>query len=340
MFKETQDTMPKEIMKKLITEFPAQIKNALESVKKIELDLPSKIYNIHVAGVGGSGISASYTKELIRYNCSVPYEVSKRYHIPSYVDEHTLFIVSSYSGDTEEILNAIQEAIERKAQIVCVTTGGDLERIAKENNFNLVNLPKGEDVPRAYFGTSLVHQIGILQKAGLVSGYLESVGAAIELLETESNNIQKEAKEIAKAIAGKLPIIYATERIEPAALRWRQQINENAKQLAWHSYFPELNHNELQGWTKTYKDTIVINLRNDDDYKRNAVRVDVSKTIIADYCDQVLDVFSKGASLVEKMIYLTHLGDWVSYYLAEELEVDPIPVDVIARLKKELAKVN
>lgn len=332
--------MPKEIMKELITEFPAQIKNALESVEKIKLDLPSKIYNIHVAGVGGSGISASYTKELIRYKCSVPYDVSKRYHIPAYVNEHTLFVVSSYSGDTEEILNAIQEAMERKAQIVCVTTGGDLEQIAKENNFNLVRLPKGEDVPRAYFGTSLVHQIGILEKAGLISGYLESVASAVELLKSEAADIQKEAKEIAKAIAGKFPIIYPTERIEPVGLRWRQQINENAKQLAWHAYFPELNHNELQGWTKKYENTIVINLRNNDDYKRNAVRVDVSKGIIADYCDQVLDVYSKGESLVEKMIYLTHLGDWVSYYLAEELQVDPIPVDVIARLKKELAKVN
>ena len=145
---------------------------------------------------------------------------------------------------------------------------------------------------------------------------------------------------MAERLTGKIPIIYAVDTMEPVAVRLRQQINENAKMLCWHHVIPEMNHNELVGWTEKHQDKAVVYLRNKDDYKRNQIRMDINQKIISQYTDNTVEIYSKGNSFIEKALYLVHLGDWVSWYLSEMQGVDAIQIKVIDYLKAELAKVD
>jgi len=122
------------------------------------------------------------------------------------------------------------------------------------------------------------------------------------------------------------------------AVRLRQQINENSKMLCWHHILPEMNHNELVGWRTKSDNWAVIYLRNEDDYKRNDIRININQEIIAKYADTIINVYSKGESLIQRSLYLVNLGDWVSWYLSELRGVDAIEIDVIDYLKSELGK--
>ena len=153
------------------------------------------------------------------------------------------------------------------------------------------------------------------------------------------DQIKIDAKEVANQLHGKIPIIYTTDRMESVAVRLRQQINENSKMLCWHHVIPEMNHNELVGWRIKDDKLAVLYMRNNDDFKRNQVRIDINKEIISKYSSNIIEVHSKGSSLVERAMYFVHLGDWISWYLSEMRGVDAIEVDVIDYLKSELSKV-
>ncbi len=163
--------------------------------------------------------------------------------------------------------------------------------------------------------------------------------ASIALLDAEMDDIQTKAKMIANMLFGKVPVIYTTDRMESVAVRFRQQVNENAKMLCWHHVIPEMNHNELVGWRIKNEDLAVIIFRNKDDHPRNQVRIDINKEIISNYTTSLIEVYSKGNNLVERSLYFVNLGDWISVYLADLRKVDSIEVKVIDFLKSELAKV-
>jgi len=329
------------MMDKLIKRFPDQLEEALQIAKDSKINVHTKTINkVYVAGLGGSGIGANFAAEFIRDECTIPYNVGKGYTIPAYVDENTLAIVSSYSGNTEETLYSFNEIEKSGAKIVIISSGGKLIRIAEEKGYDYVQVPGDWPSPRACLGFSLVQQIGIMNKLGFIShDYLESIKSSISLITQNSDSIKEEAREIANKLHHKLPIIYTTDRMESVAMRLRQQINENSKALCWHHVIPEMNHNELVGWRDKNDDLAVVYLRNEDDFERNSIRIDINQKIISKYTDTIINVYSKGKDLVEKAMYLVHLGDWVSWYLSQLREMDSIEVDVIDYLKGELAKV-
>lgn len=328
-------------MDKLIERFPAQLAEALEIGREAKLSDPESVINkVFVAGMGGSGIGGNFVADMVADECKVPYLVNKGYSIPSYVDENTLAIISSYSGNTEETLSAFDVIEKTGAKIVCVASGGKIISRAKESGYDFIEVPSGWPSPRACLGFSLVQQVFILQKFGLISTLISSqIKTAINVIKYDQDDIKKEALSIAKTLHGKTVVIYTTDRMESVAVRLRQQINENSKLLCWHNVIPEMNHNELVGWKNERKDLAVLFLRNKDDFKRNSTRIEISKNIISKLSGSVIEVYSKGVSLPEKMIYLVNLGDWISFYLSEMCGVDSIEIDVINYLKGELAKV-
>ncbi|HMP29469.1 MAG TPA: SIS domain-containing protein, partial [Saprospiraceae bacterium] len=195
--------------------------------------------------------------------------------------------------------------------------------------------------PRACLGFSLVQQLFVLQKLNFISSaVINDIRSSIDLIKYDQDEIKSKAEKIAHILHGKIPVIYTSDRMESVAVRFRQQINENSKALCWHHVLPEMNHNELVGWTEKNNDLAVIFFRNKDDYKRTSIRMDITKEIFTKYTDTIIEIFSKGQNLVEKSIYLVHLGDWVSWYLAELRGADAIEVNVINYLKNELAKVS
>ncbi len=329
------------MMNQLIAKFPSQLVEALAIGEAAQINSHTEeIYKVYVAGLGGSGIGADFVKEFVRADSTVPYNVGKGYTIPKYVDKNTLAICSSYSGNTEETLECFNQMLTTGAKIVVVSSGGKLIEEAKKRGLDYIQVPGGWPSPRACLGYSIIQQMYILHKLDIIDGsFKDQIKSAIDLIKFDQEAIQAAAQKVAERTYDKLPIIYVTDRMEAVAVRLRQQINENAKMLCWHHVIPEMNHNELVGWTENHPDKALIYLRNRDDLKRNQVRIEINQQIISKYSDTIIDIFSKGNSLIEKAIYLVHLGDWISWYLSVKKGADAIEIDVIDYLKSELAKV-
>ncbi len=329
------------MMDKLIERFPAQLVEALEIGEKATISKHVHDLNkVYVSGLGGSGIGANFVQEFISDECKIPYIVGKKYTIPAFVDQNTLAIVSSYSGNTEETLQAFEAMQSTGAKIVCISSGGKLIEIAKEKGYDYIQVPGDWPSPRACLGYSVVQQLFVLNKLGLISSKnIEEIKSSVNMLKYDMEAIKDKAEKIANILHGKIPIIYIEDRMEAVAVRLRQQINENSKMLCWHHVIPEMNHNELVGWRHKNDNLAVLFLRNKDDLKRNQIRTDINKEIIVKYTNTIIEVISKGNSHVERAIYLVHLGDWISWYLAELGGFDAIEIDVINYLKSELAKV-
>jgi glucose/mannose-6-phosphate isomerase len=325
-------------MKDLVQNFTEQLKEAGKIADKAVISEALNINNIVITGLGGSGIGGTILSELISDTCPVPVIINKDYFIPAFVNENTLLIVSSYSGNTEETVSAMQQAIAQKAQVVCITSGGRVLEMARQHQFDFIEIPGGKP-PRACIGYSLVQLIKVMVANGFAKKELfDDLNNSITLLEKENANIRAEAHNIAGKLHKKTAVIYALGTCEGAAVRFRQQINENSKMLCWHHTFPEMNHNELVGWTSRNENLVVVSLQTSFDYERTRKRYEVCKPLFEKYSSAVVDIKSKGNSKLEQFFYLIHIGDWISCYLADLKGIDPVEVKVIDYLKGELAK--
>ena len=329
------------MMDQLISRFMDQLDEALAIGAAAEVrPLEKSIEHVYVAGMGGSGIGADFVANFIREEANVPYLVGKGYDIPAYVGTQSVGLVSSYSGNTEETLQSFEQMREAGARILCVASGGKLIKYAEELGLDYVQVPDNWPSPRACLGYSVVSQLHVMQKLGVISDRaIEEVKKSIVLLRRESDEIKEKAEKIAQFLHDKLPVIYSTDRFAPVSVRFRQQLNENAKMLCWNHVIPEMNHNELVGWRDRNNKLAVIYFRSKDDFERNQTRIDINKEIIGNYTDTVIEVFAKGDSLIEQSFYFVHLGDWISWYVSQLRGMDSIEVNVIDYLKGELAKV-
>ena len=325
-------------MKKLIENFPNQLREAIAIADAAKLSPKHNIQNIVITGLGGSGIGGTIISELVSDSCPVPVLINKDYFLPNYVNSNTLVIISSYSGNTEETLEATQQALTKRAQLICITSGGKVEEIAKQNNLDVIKIPGGNP-PRSCIGFSLVQLIKVFVHYSFAPvSLLAEVKNSIDLLEKEHNAIISESKQVAKILFNKIPVIYSLGSCEGVSVRFRQQINENSKMLCWHHVFPEMNHNELVGWTTKNENIAVVTFHTSFDYKRTQKRFDVCKTVFGKYASSVTDIVAKGNSKAEQFIYLINIGDWISLHLAELKGIDPVEVNIIDHLKKELSK--
>ncbi len=326
------------MMDKLIAAFPAQLKEAVEIGEKIKLTEAVKpIHNIVVVGMGGSGIGADFAIEFSADYRKVPMMTCKGYTLPAFVNENSLVICSSFSGNTEETLAGFDAALAQGAKIICVAAGGKLIESAQKLGLDYVLLPAAGSPPRACLGYSLLQQLYILNFYGfLENSRIDELKSAISLIESEQEHLKMKAERIAKFLVGKFPVIYSTDRMGAVAVRLRQQLNENAKILCSHHLIPEMNHNELVGWRKQPGNFAVILFRTKDDHVQNQARIEINKEIIGHYTDTLIEVFAKGDSLIEQSLYAVHLGDWLSWELSLLREVDATEVKVIDFLKSEL----
>jgi glucose/mannose-6-phosphate isomerase len=324
-------------MKTHILNFPEQMRDALSIARQTKINPVVGIQNILISGLGGSGIGGTFAAEWAAPICKVPIVVNKDYHVPSFVNQNTLVIISSYSGNTEETLSALQQSIEKKAKIIAISSGGKVGELSIKHDFEWIKIPGGNP-PRTCLGYSLIQIIKILNDYGFVpSSFMEEMESSISLLKTEQENIKNEALRLAKLIFGKTPVIYSLGR-EAIAVRFRQQINENSKMLCWHHVIPEMNHNELVGWVEKNENLIVVALHTSYDDSRNKKRLKVCEPLFKNVSSNYLDILPKGNNLIEESFYLIHLTDWISAYLADIKKIDPIEVKVIDHLKNELSK--
>lgn len=326
-------------MLNLIQDFPGHIVQAISIFKQSETSKLNEINNVVITGLGGSGIGGAIAAEIVSKECSVPIVTNNLYHLPAFVNERTLVIACSYSGNTEETLMCFGQAQEMGAQISVITSGGILLDKAKSSGLDHIVIPGGNP-PRSMLGYSLSILLLMLDAYGIVSIHAEQkLANAAKLLENEQDSIKLNAKELASKTKNNIPVTYACAGFFGVATRWRQQFNENAKLPGWDAAVPEMNHNELVGWTGGSDAFVVYFLRSTEDFWRNQKRVEIVSEIIRKKVPQVYEIWTQGVSLVEQVFYLIHLGDWISYYLSEERGVDIVDIKDINYLKSELSKI-
>ena len=327
-------------MNDYINDFSNHLREAIEIANNTTLSPYTKeIRNILICGLGGSGIGGTIVSDIISSKVNIPIAATKDYSIPNFVNEHTLVIANSYSGNTEETLYALEKCQARGAEIAVITSGGKLKTIAEENKYNNIIIP-GNQPPRAMFGYAFTELFFMLNHYGIIDDSFKSdFDKAITLIDTEKADIQKQAMDLAKIMYKQTPVIYVAKGFEGVAVRFRQQLNENSKMLGWHNVVPEMNHNELLGWRTNVDDLAVVYFRNKCDYDRNQIRMDINKKVISKFTSNITEIWSKGDSLIENSLYHISVGDWTSWYLSEMNNVDAIEIDVIDFLKGELAKI-
>ncbi len=326
------------LMKTLIEGFDKQLQEAIVIANRAVLKPHDRqIKNIVITGLGGSGIGGKIVSDIISEEAQIPILINSDYGLPNFVDSSTLVIVSSYSGNTEETLSSMKLALEKGAEVACITSGGVVKDLAEQHGLNHIIVPGGNP-PRACLGYSMVQLFRLMQHYQITSGnYLSAVEPAIDLIVSEQESIKQLARQMAENAQSKTAILYAEAGYEGVIIRLRQQLNENSKALCWHHVLPEMNHNELVGWGGGKSEYEVFLFRTEDDHKRTAKRMDLCTEIMSKKA-HVNTIWAKGNNKLERQIYLINLGDWMSWYLSELNGVDAVEIEVIDFLKGELSK--
>ena len=309
---------------------------------------PEWIRNLVVAGMGGSALAAKAFKTYP--GVPVPFEIVQDYELPKIVSTQTLLVCSSYSGNTEETVSVLEQALalpeDTRPMIVVVASGGKLQEIAGSNNLPFVQLPTGYQ-PRHTFGYQYRALSEICASTGLQSKFLPELEAAIPGLRGQISlwlptvaTAKNPAKQIAQELLGKSTVIYAGPKLAPAAYKWKISFNENAKAIAWWNVYPEFNHNEFLGWTKQpeHKPYTVIDLRSSLEHPQVQKRFEVSSRLLSGMRPEPIVVTAVGETLLDQLLSIIALGDFVSLYQGILAGLNPTPVELIEKLKTELVK--
>ncbi|NQT46903.1 MAG: bifunctional phosphoglucose/phosphomannose isomerase [Candidatus Omnitrophica bacterium] len=339
-------------MLKSLVDFPDQCVEAIRIGKDASISYKASDFNnVIFAGLGGSAIGAEVFCCLFRDELKVPALVSREYTLPQFVDDKTLLIIASYSGNTEETLSSYDMGLKKGAKMVCISSNGKVEELARKDNFPFVRIPAGLP-PRCALGYSFFPLLGIFAQMGFIKDKSSDADETIKLLRklrdeklapqvTDKDNL---AKPIAATISGGLAAIYsASEHMGAVAVRWRGQIAENSKHLASHHLLPEMNHNEIVGWENPkaiLKKITAVFLKDKDDHIRVKHRMEITEKLITPHAKDIVVLESTGESALARTFSLIYTGDWVSFYLSILNGVDPTPVERIGFLKGELAKIK
>lgn len=302
------------------------------------------VENVVYAGMGGSGLAAEFVHVWPKLN--VPFQVVRDYELPKFVGPKTLVIAASYSGNTEEVVSALTDAETKGAQIAVIAGGGILQEAALARNYLFALLPKAEQ-PRYAVFYNLKALLGILVIAGVLThdiydedlrksaAFLKDIADAWAADVPVSRN---PAKQLAQEIMGKSAVVYSGPKMHPAAYKWKISFNENAKHVAWMGQLPEFNHNEFLGWSKQPIDKpyAVIDLRSSLEHERVQKRFEVSARMLSGMRPESHVVEAEGEIVLEHLLWLIVFGDFVTLYLAILNGVNPAPVDLVEKFKKEL----
>jgi len=308
-----------------------------------------QITKLVVAGMGGSALAAILAKSWLKRELEIPFEVVRTYDLPEYVDDTTLVIASSYSGNTEETLSTLTQASERGAQVAIVAAGGALIEAAQSKGISHVQLPAHLQ-PRMAVIYNLRALIAILAHFGIVNfDRFSEIGETANWLQAETSQWRSDvstdknyAKQLALLAVGKTPVFYAGSLFAPVAYKWKISWNENAKNVAFWNEYPEFNHNEFIGWAShpIEKPFVIFDLVSDHEHPRILKRFEVSDRLLSGKRPKANTINMAGQSTISQLLWGSILADFVSIYVAILNNVDPTPVDLVEKLKHELDDTN
>ncbi len=337
-------------MATLISNFPEQCREGAKLGEDFRIPvvlkgfIPSKVL---FCGLGGSAITGDLIADLVREEANFPILVNRDYTLPGFVDKKTLVFCISYSGNTEETISSYRESVKKGARIIVISSGGELTKLAKSDKVCSLCIPQGFP-PRTALGFLFFSVLAIFQRLNLINdrrkNIKETLSLLIKLKKELSPNVpleQNQAKKIALKLEGKIPIVYASNRLSAIALRFQTQLAENSKQFSGKNLFPEMNHNEIMAWNnpgEILKKFFVVFLMDKGDHQRVKSRMKITRALISEYPDGILEINTRGKSVLARNFSALHLGDWISFYLGILNKVDPTPVERITILKKKLSK--
>ncbi|MDA3815365.1 MAG: bifunctional phosphoglucose/phosphomannose isomerase [Patescibacteria group bacterium] len=318
--------MDKDNLRQIIIDYPNQLNIGQKFANKTTLDFKKKEYdNIIICGMGGSALPAELLinyleKEKLKLNIFI----SRNYDLPLNASKNSLIFISSYSGNTEETISCFNQALELKADIVSFSEGGEVEKIAKINNIPHVKYNIKFDHIEPRYATTYVftamHQ---------VLTNLNITDTIEDFPNINSRDFEVYGEEIAKKIKNKIPVIYASNKHKSLARIWKIKINENSKSPAFWNYFPELNHNELVGFSNPRDNYFVLMLIDENDQERIKKRIRITSDLYKKLGIKTEIIDIKGENYLSKILNTLVLGDWISYYLAIEYNQDPTPVKLV-----------
>ncbi|HXF57380.1 MAG TPA: bifunctional phosphoglucose/phosphomannose isomerase [Actinomycetota bacterium] len=308
---------------------------------------PPDLRSVVVCGMGGSAAAGDLARSALGAELPVPLAVVRGYVLPGFCGPGTLVLAVSHSGDTEETLAAYDDALRRGCRVAAVSAGGELARRAERDGVPRASVPGADLMPRSAVGYLAGAVLGVLEQAGLASGAgpaLERTAATLEALARdlgpERPAEENEAKSLALWLMGGTPLVWGSEGVaEGPAMRWKTQLNENAKVPAFHAVLPELDHNEVEGWHPGagagYRAVV---LRHPGEHPRVAARVEATLASLEGSGLAFRAVQAVGDTPLEWVFSLVLKGDFASTYLALARGVDPTPAPVLAALKERLRR--
>jgi glucose/mannose-6-phosphate isomerase len=324
---------------------PEQVEQAVKASADLD-GLPRRegIENVVVLGMGGSGIAGDILLAVAGPFMAVPVVVVKSYTLPAFVSDGSLVFAVSFSGNTEETLEAASEAAVQGARLVAVTSGGELGKLASSWGSPTVPVPDTIPQPRAALGAMAIPPLAVLEQVGLFPGAGQWISLAVEQLKRRRDALVKpgsEAEELARRIGRTLPLFHSSGAAGTAAAqRWKTQVNENAKSPAFWSVQPELCHNEIAGWGQhgdiTRQVLTLVKLRHDNEHPQVMRRYELVDDLVREVVASIEEVWAHGDGDLAQLLDLILLGDFVSLHLAYQEGIDPGPVDALVGLKQRL----
>jgi glucose/mannose-6-phosphate isomerase len=341
--REAIESVDREDMTGDVLDQPNQLRDALWRADSAGLEPVDAPGGLVVCGMGGSAVGGDLARAAIGNRAMRPMATVRDYVLPSWVGADTLALCSSYSGDTEETLSAFEAAGAAGAPRVAVTTGGELARLARDQGVPVMGVPGGMK-PRASVAYGTVAALECAALCGAAPALRVEIERAAALLEELAAEWGPDAPDdsLAKALAARLhgtvPVVFGAGASEPVAMRWRTQLNENAKQPAFHGALPEADHNDILAWERaaSLAPFSAVFLEDPGAHPRTRKRIELTARLVEDGAAAVERVPARGETPVEHVMSLVLLGDLVSIYLAVLADVDPSRMEAIERLKRDL----
>ncbi len=326
-------------------QLPEQVASAAQAFEQMAGPLPrGSIANVVVLGMGGSGIAGDVFQATAGPELAVPVSVVKSYCPPGFVGPASLVFAVSFSGDTEETVEAAQAAVSRGAAVVVVTSGGELAKRADDWGAPVLPVPDGIPQPRAAVGAMTVPLLAVAEDLRLLPGARRWVDQAVAQLRRRRDQLvgpASPAEALARRIGRTIPLVYGAAGIgSVAAWRWKADVNENAKAPAFAATQPELCHNEVAGWGQhgdiTRQLLTLVNLRHGDEHPRIARRFELVDDIVREVVAGIEEVEGEGEGRLAQLLDLVIFGDFVSLHLAAQEGLDPGPVPALSEIKSGL----
>ncbi len=326
---------------------PEQVHVAWQRTRYVDLpDKHSDIFSFIVIGNGGAALAGDMLRGLVAHTAQIPVFVVRGYDVPAFVGPDSIAVAVSHSGNTEETVAAFEEAIDRGVKPVIVTTGGTLEGLATIHRAPLVSYT-AEAKPRDALASMLTALVAIAHAVHVVGEVAADMDEAITLLETQRDAFgpqmpehENPAKQIARALIGKIPAIYGGTMLEPVARAWKAKLNGYAKTTAIYDVLPEVNHTATVGYAfpaQLADHLAVVQLRSSYDHPRVRAHWQVTTDLLDRRGIPSSIVEAQGRSRLAQVLWTLAFADWVAYYLALLNGVDPTAEEAIAYMKRQLA---